>query len=209
MVEIRISQLDAADVDGLDRAYAIYRDAILKSEQRPEAEFRALMRRPDYRFLVAARDTEIVGVAVSWAPAESSVWLFEYAAVAPHERGNGIGAHLFLASQALIGQRRVALIEVDADTGTEEQAKRMAFYRRLGCKKLRGLDYILPLDAFGTPPPMVLLVQSPPEATAAPVDMVEDWLRRIYFGVYGKRLDDPRLAMMIDPLPDDVELDPI
>lgn len=209
MAEIRINVLDPADADGLDRCYAIYREAILRSEQRPEAEFKALLARADYRFVVARMDEQIVGVAVSWAPAQAEFWLFEYAAVSPEVRGMQIGSHLLQASMSFIGPERAALIEVDADTGTEEQARRLRFYSRLGARRLRGLDYILPLDAFGAPPPMIMLALCHPSVGAVSVMIVEDWLRRIYYEVYGKGLDDPRLAKMIDPLPDQIQLDPI
>lgn len=207
MTEIRISLLAADDAAGLDRAYAIYRDAIVKTEQRTEEAFRALILRPDYRFVVARRDDEIIGLGVSWAPENADVWLFEYGAVVPEERGRQIGSHLLLASRSLIGVHKTALIEVDVDTGSEEQGRRIRFYSRLGARQLRGLDYILPLDAFGTPPPMMLLAMTHSDVNAIDVILVEDWLRRIYYEVYGKGLDDPRLARMIDPLPDEVALD--
>ena len=208
MPEIRINLLDPADADGLDSCYVIYRDAILRSEQRPEPEFRALLARTDYRFVVARLDERIVGVAVSWAPAQGDFWLFEYAAVAPEARGMQIGSNLLQASMAIIGPERIALIEVDADTGSDEQARRLRFYQRLGARRLRGLDYILPLEAFGTPPPMIMLALTHPGVGAVSVMILEDWIRRIYHEVYGKGLDDPRLAKMIDPLPDQVQLDP-
>jgi len=128
MPEIRISQLEPDDAAGLDHVYALYREAILRTEQRPEAEFRALIQRPDYRFVVARLDEVIIGFAVSWVPEGGDFWLFEYAAVTPEARGNKIGSHLLLASRQLIGIERTALIEVDANTGSEEQAKRLEFY---------------------------------------------------------------------------------
>lgn len=209
MTEIRIEYLRPDDTAGLDQACMIYREAILPSEQRPQEEFRKLILRSDYRFLVARVDEAILGVSVSWAPVDGDVWLFEYAAVRPEVRGKQIGANLFMASRHVIGNDRTALVEVDADTGSEEQARRLTFYRRLELKRLRGLDYLLPLEAFGMPPPMWLLALPPAPVEAVPVMQVEDWLRRIYYEVYGKGLDDPRLAAMIDPLPDDVALDPI
>jgi ribosomal protein S18 acetylase RimI-like enzyme len=209
MAEIRINVLDPADLEGLDRCYAIYREAIPRSEQRPEADFKALFARADYRFVVARMDEQLVGVAVSWAPAHADFWLFEYAAVAPDVRGMQIGSHLLQASMAIIGPHRIALIEVDADTGSEEQARRLRFYQRLGARRLRGLDYILPLDAFGAPPPMVMLALTHPGVGGVSVIILEDWLRRIYYEVYGRGLDDPRLAKMIDPLPDQIQLDSI
>ena len=206
MPEIRINQLEPDDSEGLDHVYALYQAAILRTEQRPEAEFRALIQRPDYRFVVAKLDDAIIGFAVSWAPEQADFWLFEYAAVAPEARGNKIGSHLLLASRQLIGIERTALIEVDANTGSDEQAKRLEFYKRLGCRQLSGLEYLLPLDAFGRPPPMVLLAMLHPDVNSVPVMVLEEWLRRIYSEAYGKGLDDPRLARMIDPLPDDVPL---
>jgi ribosomal protein S18 acetylase RimI-like enzyme len=207
MPEIRISQLEPDDSEGLDLVYALYHAAILRSEQRPEAEFRALIQRPDYRFVVAKLDEAIIGFAVSWVPEQADFWLFEYTAVSPEARGNKIGSHLLLASRQLIGIERTALIEVDANTGSQEQAKRLEFYKRLGCRRLAGLAYLLPLDAFGQPPPMLLLAMLHPDVPSVPVMVLEEWLRRIYSEAYGKGLDDPRLARMIDPLPDEVPLE--
>lgn len=206
MPEIRITELEPNDGVGLDRVVALYQAEILQTEQRPEAEFRSLIRRPDYRFVVARLDDAIIGFAVAWVPDQADFWLFEYAAVSPEARGNKIGSHLLLASRELIGIERTALIEVDADTGSEQQAKRFEFYKRLGCRQLSGLNYLLPLDAFGKPPPMWLLAMLHPDVTSVPVMVLEEWLRRIYSEAYARRLDDPRLAKMIDPLPDDVPL---
>ena len=207
MTELTIQPLVGTDVEGLNQAYAIYHDAIELSEQRTEAVFKALADRPDYRFLVALRGTAMAGVAVSYIPRQDDFWLFEYAAVAPGERGTGIGARLFMASRLTAGLGRVGLIEVDVDTGTLEQAQRLVFYARLGCRRLRGLDYLLPLETFGEPPPMCLLALAPPDLTSIGVDTIERWLRSIYQDVYGRQLDDRRLARMIDPLPDDVTLE--
>jgi len=209
MSEITIQLLGESDAEGFAQAYAIYRDAIEKSEQRTEAEFRKLLLRPDYRFLVARRDGVMAGVAVSYLPSEDYFWLFEYAAVAPEARGAGLGQLLFRASQAMAGAARTALVEVDADTGTEDQARRLTFYRRLGCRRVGGLDYLLPLQAFGEPPPMWMLALARPEVRTLDVALVERWLRAIYEDVYAKRLDDPRLAQMIDPLLDEIPLEAI
>lgn len=209
MQETVIQILPEGDAEAFEQAYAIYHDAIELTEQRTEEDFRKLRLRPDYRFLVAKRGDVIVGLSVSYVPSEDYFWLFEYAAVAPWARGDGVGAQLFAASHELAGTQRIALIEVDADRGEDAQARRLNFYRRLDCRKLGGLSYILPLDAFGTPPPMWLLALAQPDVKALDIDLVERWLRSIYEDVYARRLDDPRLARMIDPLPDRVPLDPI
>ena len=209
MPEISIQLIRPDEAELMDAAFALYSTAIEKTEQRPEALFRALAERADYRFVAAVMDGRLVGVAVAWIPPESGFWLFEYAAVADDMRGRGVGANLFFATRYVAGQERAALIEVDADLGAPEQAKRLNFYRRLGCRKVGGLEYQLPLEAFGQPPPMWLLVMAQQETMAVSVFALEDWLRRIYSEVYGMGLDDPRLAQMIDPLPDVVGLEAI
>ncbi len=206
--EIKIQPIAPTSEAVIDQAFALYRDVIERTEQRPEDEFRALAKRPDYRFLGAFADDDLVGVSVTMLPPDADMWLFEYAAVRPDMRGHGIGANLLLATRHIAGPQRMGLIEVDTDRGEEEQARRLSFYRKLGCLRLRDIDYLLPLDAFGAPPPMWLLALPPREINAISVFAVENWLRRIYAQAYGKDLDDPRLARMIDPLPDDVALDP-
>jgi GNAT superfamily N-acetyltransferase len=206
--DLRIQLLSPEDLAGFDLAYSIYTDAIVRSEQRTEAELRSLVARPDYRFLVALREEQTVALAVACVPSGEDFWLFEYAAVAPEERGRGIGEQLFLASRLMAGQSRVALVEADAATdGAGDAARRLRFYARLGCRRLRGLDYLLPLETYGAPPPMVLLALEAPNVSVVGIEVVERWLRRIYSDVYGKSLDEPRLARMIDPLPDDVALE--
>ncbi len=209
MAEIRIQPIAPTSEGFIDQAFALYRDAIERTEQRPEAEFRALAKRPDYRFLGAFDADTLVGVSVTMMPPDADMWLFEYVAVSPHMRGHGIGANLLMATRHIAGPQRMGLIEVDADRGGEAQRRRLAFYARHGCLRLAGLDYILPLDAFGSPPPMWLLALPPRDIRSISVMAVENWLRRIYAQAYGKGLDDPRLARMIDPLPDVVELEAI
>lgn len=206
MSDILIQPLMAGDAAGFAGAFAIYHAAIELTEQRTETELRKLLLRPDYRFFVARRDGKMIGMSVAYVPTEDYFWLFEYAAVIPEERGASIGAQLFLASRAIAGPGRFGLVEVDANRGTDAQAKRLRFYRKLGCRRIDGLDYQLPLEAFGQPPAMWLLALAAPEMNAIDVNILERWLRTIYEDVYAKRLDDQRLAQMIDPLPDQVPL---
>lgn len=211
MTDLRIQPLAAHDDDGFRQAYAVYHDAILLPEQRTEAELRSLVARPDYRFLVAVRDGVPVGMSVSYVPQGEDFWLFEYAAVAPSERGGGIGANLFMASRLVAGQGRTGLVEADAvgPDASSEQARRLAFYGRLGCRVLSGLEYLLPLRTHGVPPPMLLLALAAREAQVVPRDTVERWLRRLYVDAYGQKADDPRIAEMVSALPAEVKLEPI
>jgi hypothetical protein len=103
------------------------------------------------------------------------------------------------------------LLEVDSDrepaADRELRTRRKAFYRRLGCKVLEGLEYVLPLPGQGRVPAMDLLVDSGGEPIdSVPKPLVTTWLREIYTQVYSCPVDDPRLLGMIASLPQNTRL---
>lgn len=202
-----IRQIGPGDADALERILAIYREAIEPSEQRPETTLRTLPGRSDYQVLVAERDGEIAGFAVSYAPPAEDFWLFEYAATLPAERGRGVGATLFRHAQMVAGETRTALVEADAERNGEDLTRRrLQFYARLGARKVQGLDYLLPLRTHGVPPPMVLLAFALQATDSVPVATLERWLQRLYADVYGQSPSDPRIKAMLTSLPPDVPL---
>ncbi len=205
-----IRQIGLTDVTATESVLALYRETIVPPEQRPEADVRRLPGRSDYQVLAAQRGEETIGFAISFLPPGEDFWLFEYAATDPAERGRGVGAALFRRAQAAAGEAKTGLIEVDAEReGDDLTRRRLRFYARLGARRVRGLDYVLPLRTHGVPPPMVLLAFAPGSANSIPAAMLRGWLGRVYSDVYGQPPDDPRLARMINSLPDDVALDPI
>ena len=108
------------------------------------------------------------------------------------------------------------LLEVDSDreacTDRAIRTRREGFYRRLGCLRIAGLRYLMPLAGEGSPPEMDLLVYKaePLDRLAQseiPRSEVQRWLETIYKDVYHCSPDDPRLAQMVAGLPDPVLLD--
>ncbi len=120
-------------------------------------------------------------------------------------RGGGIGAALFEKTAALAGTERTGLVEADA-AHDGLTARRLRFYARLGCRKIEGLDYLLPLRTHGLPPPMLLLAHVSRSTEALMREDLRGYLGRLYAGVYGQAADDPRIAQMLDGLPPDVPL---
>jgi GNAT superfamily N-acetyltransferase len=204
-MDLTIRQLGKGDAAAFEQALAIYRAAIEPSEQRREAELRATLARADYLVLAAEGGGQVVGFSISWLPEGESFWLFEYAATIPSERGRGIGAVLFEKTAALADTERTGLVEADA--GRDElTARRLRFYGRLGCRRVDGVDYLLPLRTHGEPPPMLLLAHVSRSIGAVPREELRRWLSRIYAGVYRQAADDPRIAQMVDHLPTEVDL---
>jgi GNAT superfamily N-acetyltransferase len=193
-----------ADADAL---IALYRQAIPARERKHDDVIRGMASSPDHRLAVAKQGGELVGFFVLFRGERLA--LLEYMAVADARRGAGLGAALYRAARTAAGARPL-LIEVESDRGAVPdlavRRKRLAFYRKLGCRRVDGLDYLLPLPGEGAPPTMDLLVDG--AGDAVPPATVAAWLREVYAGVYGCGGDDRRLRTMIASLPPVVRLIP-
>jgi ribosomal protein S18 acetylase RimI-like enzyme len=204
---LTIQRLGSADADVFERSLAIYRTAIEPSEQRLEADLWSALGRSDYLILAATRGQAVVGVAIAFFPGGEDFWLLEYIATAPAERGRGTGEQL-VREASLAAHGRTGLVEVDEPAGDPETvaARRLRFYRRLGCRRVGELHYLLPLRTHGVPPAMMLLAFASEAIASIPARMIERWLRIIYAQVYGQSPDDPRIAGMVHELPADMPL---
>src|SRR5690348_9868395 len=126
-MDFTIRHLGENDDPAFEAALAIYRSEIEPSEQRPEAELRAVLSREDYLVQVVERAGRIIGFSISWAPPEEDFWLFEYIAVLPEERGKGVGKALFQHALGMPDPRNIGLVEVD-QPHDETTSRRLRFY---------------------------------------------------------------------------------
>jgi GNAT superfamily N-acetyltransferase len=166
---------------------------------------------PGYSFLLATESNLVVGYAIVRALDDSDAALLEYLAVAPDRRSQGMGQQLFTEAVSLIAvSSRFLLVEVDSDklcvADQAERTRRKMFYRRLGCKEVEGLGYIMPPVSSVPPREMDILVyrrELPPCVERA---RIRRWLERCYVEVYGFPSNDPRIEAMVRGLPTDVRL---
>lgn len=192
--------------------FAIYASSIAAREQKPEEWLRAMVASPEYRVWISRDAGHVLGFSILFVPPGSGFALLEYMAVASERRGHGFGAKLFLKTveHAVTPQGTAlpVLLEVDSDREASSdrplRTRRLGFYRRLGCMKIAGLRYLMPLQGAGAAPEMVLLIYQ--AAPAAPVSRgdLERWLRAIYRDVYHVPAEDPRIETMLAPLTDPV-----
>jgi hypothetical protein len=197
-----IDVLQESDAAGLGDVIRIYRAAIPPSGQKPPEAIAAALRRKDYRILVTrGANRAIAGFAMVFVPPGEAFALLEYLAVDAPARGAGLGAGMVRAAEP----DRMLLVEVDSIEGEGDERttrmRRQAFYRRLGCQRVEGLRYLLPLS--GEPKPMDLFVR--PAGTAAPpLDkrMLREWLSIVYRDGYAQAPDDPRIKVMLSPVSD-------
>ena len=208
---MHISTLPPNDQAGFGQMLAIYQSSIEPSEQKPAQELATCLRDPRYHFLVARNGGDVTGFSIQFFPSSGAFWLLEYIAVDQRTRSQGLGCRIFVNAKEAAAARAPGapcLLEVDQpvppvalthDKPSNDTVRRLAFYRRLPCRKLEGLDYILPLDVGGTPPPMLLLVHGLETETSVPKESVRQWLMTIYVEVYQCSPRDARLDVMLDP----------
>lgn len=215
-METVVAPVSPEDSAAFQALLAIYQEAIEKSEQKPPDAVAALLRDERYMFLVSRTGREITGFAIIFFPPDSDFWLLEYMAVAATARSTGIGGKLF-QDTLVFGRTRSGgnpcLLEVDQPNApvspSNDPRRRLQFYAANGCRRLVGLNYILPLDVAGTPPPMQLLVHGLDGSSDVPVAVVRVWLSTLYSQVYGCAPDDPRIDVMLDRMKAHIRLAPL
>jgi GNAT superfamily N-acetyltransferase len=217
---MKLEQLSSSDGETFRQLYAIYAASIAAREQKRESWIAAMIDAPEYRVWVAKAGGLVRGFSILFVPAAGGFALLEYMAVAPDQRNHGLGAELFRRTVAEAVTREglplPVLLEVDSDREASSdralRTRRERFYRRLGCLRIAGLHYLMPLAGEGAPPEMDLLVYRAeplgrPARSEVPRSDVKRWLETIYQDVYHCSPDDPRLAQMVAGLPDPVLLD--
>ena len=194
--------------DGLSR---VYTQALPASERKSMDALRAMIERPEYLFLVVEQADAVVGFAIAIALAGCDAALLEYMAVDEKQRGRGIGRLLF---RAITGwpeaHDRFLLMEVDSGRVVCEdaldRARRKSFYRRLGCREIDGLGYVMPRVSAEEPPQMEMLVYRRDLPERVEKTRVRGWLDACYAQVYGQAVPDERIDAMLAELPDAVRL---
>lgn len=211
----QVERLQSCEGTAFRELYEIYAASIAAREQKPEAWICKMVQAPEYRFWALTDAGHIKAFSILFLPPTESFALLEYMAVASEHRNHGLGSTVFTKSvkQAVRpdGRGLPVVLEVDSEreAGGDHQirTRRQHFYRRLGCLRIAGLHYILPLAGEGPVPEMDLLVYSADPLRQLPKAELERWLRTIYRDVYHGSADDPRIARMLGGVSDPVRLE--
>lgn len=135
--------------------------------------------------------------------------LLEYMATDLRWRSRGVGAALFNMSLAELGARTI-LVEVDSDREASAdsaiRSRRKDFYRKLGCRQVAELGYVMPMVAGIQPPKMDLLLRPGSDSGPIAKATLRAWLEEIYAAVYGQVLPDSRIDAMLERVADRVAL---
>jgi GNAT superfamily N-acetyltransferase len=210
-----VEQLESSAGESFRQLYAIYAASIAAREQKGERWIAAMVGAPSYRFLVSKAGGVVRGFSILFLPAGEGFALLEYMAVAPGERNHGLGAELFRRTMERAvtpeGRPLPVLLEIDSDREASSdralRTRRERFYRRLGCLRIAGLRYLMPLAGEGAAPEMDLFIHISEAAGGVARADLHRWVETIYRDVYHCAPDDPRIAQMLADLPDPVPLE--
>jgi len=213
----QVEQLQSCGGPTFRELYEIYAASIAVREQKPEAWICAMVRAPEYWVGVMQDAGHVSGFSILFLPPAERFALLEYMAVTPERRNRGLGSALFKQTvvRAMTPPPHHAslpiLLEVDSDREAcgdrEMRTRRQQFYRRLGCVRVSGLHYILPLPGQGPAPEMDLMLYSAEPVRQLSKRDLERWLRTVYRDVYRCSFDDPRIVRMLHDVSDPVRLE--
>jgi len=189
----------------------IYTESHPENERKPASLLSSMIMRSEYYFLVASINKIVIGFSITICFLESDAALLEYMAVAPGRRGRGVGQFLFKETVKFeeISERCI-LIEVDSNKveskDKSDRTRRKNFYRRLGCREIGGLSYIMPSVSNSMPSAMDILVYGHKLPDIIEKRYLRNWLESCYIQVYGMAAGDSRIKVMIENLPDNLQL---
>jgi GNAT superfamily N-acetyltransferase len=202
-MKFSIETLFAKKSDGFDDFYNIYSVSFPMSEQKSKEELSEMLHSTDYTFFISRIDGKIAGFCILFHSTQASFYLLEYMAIDSVYRSRGIGSKLFLHVINQITEKhgeKPCLVEIDfAEQNSQEQLireKRDRFYKRLGCRKIEPLDYILAIKSEEIAPRMKLLVYDN-GIQCISKQLLREWLEDIYMLVYGCQKDDERIEKML------------
>jgi hypothetical protein len=212
---MELLQLESCDGETLRQLYAIYTTSIAVREQKPEAWIATMIGAPQYRVWIAKEGGLVRGFSILFLPVIEGFALLEYMAVALERRNRGLGGELFRRSveHAVTpdGRRVPVLLEIDSDREESSdramRTRRERFYRRLGCARITGLKYLMPLPGEGPAPEMDLMVYCAEPLGRLRRSELKRWLETIYRDVYRCSPADLRIGQMLHDLPDPLLLE--
>jgi GNAT superfamily N-acetyltransferase len=177
----------------------LYGAAFPATERKPASFLTDALGRPDYRFICAYSTSGLIGFALVYRSAPAGVALLEYLAVHQDSRSRGCGGRLFQAALDA-AESLPLLVEVERSVPTGEAdmqiKRRLSFYRKLGCRKICGIEYHMPKVGDRDAPPMDLLICGFAEKTLDR-DRLSGWIAAVYTGVYGLDVQGDLLRQVI------------
>lgn len=208
--DYRTEQVTDFDSPLFERCLDILEQSIAVNEQLPRSRLRKLLSGGDYR-LYALRDRNgIAGAASLYFSASTPFVLLDYLAIHPDWRNQGLGSAFFRkltdVARRENSKANWLLLEVDAvpedsASQSEDNRRRIEFYRRLGAQLLANVPYRFPSPSGVAVPMRLMVLQLRAGARLSATDVqaaIEDSFRQ----VHGRKDEDELLVWFRAHMPD-------
>jgi len=200
-----------------DSAYAdflrIYLESLPIHEQKSVSAIETMLSRKDYCIFLLKHEGNTIGFTIFFISKILKFVLLEYMAVDTSYRNQSFGSQLLRRSMEKVAKiygLMPVVVEVDSDrelaSDSDIRHRRQNFYNRLGFRRVKNLDYILPLLDEAVPPLMDIMIHLPTTDYSIGKEQIYTWLQEIYTCVYNRLSNDPRIEKMLKPLQSSLEL---
>lgn len=156
-----------------------------------------------YWFSDPTRDGD-VGYAIVYQPQQPRMRWLDYFAIEPGLRDQGYGSRAFRALCGLSADTQGLMLEVQPPTSDDpatliEQQRRIAFYTRLGARRL-DVPYFFPSASRADP--LLLYFWPTPTTTSLSRETIQGMVRRVYEDIHG---DVPNRGAILDTFIDAID----
>lgn len=197
-MRLKASLIEAQGDIRLPLAKSLYENAFPIGERKPISFLDDVVVRQDYALIAVSDENDFAGFAILYR-SRLGFGLLEYMAVRDELRGQGLGASLFKSTEEFCRIPIMLEVEAPPDSGGDSiEARRIQFYRRLGCETVSKLSYRMPQVSSTLPPPMRLMANRMGQATLT-MPLLRKWMIDWFKNVYGRSDPSEAIDAMLKP----------
>ncbi|NJK27682.1 MAG: GNAT family N-acetyltransferase [Coleofasciculaceae cyanobacterium SM2_3_26] len=208
-LNIQFRQLVDVNHPDFQAALDIYNEAFPIAERSSVARVKQIVQNNWEQMYLGYLGDRVVFLGILYELEGTDFVLLSYIATEKNYRNQGIGSQFI--EQLLVElkfQKKYLLLEVKTPKGESDKVswRRIAFYRRLGAKELKGVNYFVPALSGNTPTESILMILPEYHQPTLAGAFVKQLIYKLYVEGYDRPDTDPLLLQLLAGVGDRVEL---
>jgi len=205
---LRFSEVRKISHKDFKEAIKIYEDSFPANERQPVDIIKKRIKKNLYQMFIGCLDGEVVFMALLYELKNTDFVLLDYMATKENFRGKGIGQK-FVENMKKELKLAHLILEIENPkygNNREQRQKRVKFYRQLGAKELKDINYILPPLSGDIPTEMILMILLDSDEGKMEGNLVKKLITQIYKELYNRDENDEFLNKFISKVKRSIEL---
>jgi len=205
---LRFSEVRKISHKDFKEAIKIYEDSFPANERQPVDIIKKRIKKNLYQMFIGCLDGEVVFMALLYELKNTDFVLLDYMATKENFRGKGIGQK-FVENMKKELKLAHLILEIENPkygNNREQRQKRVKFYRQLGAKELKDINYILPPLLGDIPTEMILMILLDSDEGKMEGNLVKKLITQIYKELYNRDENDEFLNKFISKVKRSIEL---